>query len=541
MANPYKKYKEKKSRKKYDAKHVELQAEQKYKANAKDLIESFSTNADQTAQQKDDSIKEFMEEKRKLDLKAMQEKFPGFVIVDHVLLTRHGESSWKEKEVGLAPNAPISDRQIQGIKDAKTSDYTHHYLSDPNKKVTMISSTMLRAKKTALLIAPTKTKELSFTLNKEFTEEGRHASSAAYTSTSGTKTGLGKILGFVRPQALRQRSIDSAKADQEIRELLRSKDASKLERGDLHAGYANAPHQDVKFTDIKFNIGTISSPTLDLSEPDITSLSAKDKIAAINNSITNHIEQNKQDEKSGELWAVFHGGIGKKLYKEKFGLEYKWDYLSTKEIYFLKGPDGRIVEYSPPGAVRIDEHGEFKGVYRKNERGLVSSDFDRAQMLKDSGFKFNDKLLEVAELTRELSNLQTENPEVIKTKIDKLQKAVTELESHVDAVNKNVTVCNNEEWIKANKNVAKIEKKLLMTESTKAAKIKKIRRETAADAQQRVNMSNAQINISKEPIQSAKEVLANAKLKIEKPEAANEQKKEVSSDISDPITVRPRR
>lgn len=63
MANPYKKYKEKKSRKKYDAKHVELQAEQKYKANAKDLIESFSTNADQTAQQKDDSIKEFMEEK----------------------------------------------------------------------------------------------------------------------------------------------------------------------------------------------------------------------------------------------------------------------------------------------------------------------------------------------------------------------------------------------------------------------------------------------------------------------------------------------
>jgi|GEM_PF-4525155 len=521
------KRKEKKLRAKYDEKHVELPAEEKYKTDMAFLLGHFTTN-DKNPALKGSIVERSMSIKRELDIKAIKEKFPGFVIVDHVLLTRHGESGAKEKMGGLSPNAPLSERQIEGIHDAQTNQYTHHFLSDPDQPPTVVSSTMLRAKNTAVLITPPIKLE-SFTLNKQFTEEGKYASSAAYTSTSGTKTGWGRFLGFVKPSILRKRAEESAEVDQEIR-ALRSRTGGSIE-GDLHDSYhmdpqyqANPIDQKNKKVDhfpvdMKKKGQHISSPTPDTSEPDITFLSTGDKLAAINNSIINHIGKNK-GKKSGDFWAFIHGGLGKKIMKSKFGLEYKWDYLATKEIYILKGPDGKLIEYSPPGAIRVGVNGEFEGVFRKNERALVSADFDRVQMLTDSKIVLENKMIVLMRAERDLQDMQGAEPETLRTNITKLnelkafephttgaekkdltkeidritevinaelnkttileaktnelEKMILDVKSGVEAVRKNTSICKAEEQIKTNKAVNKIENKSLMRKSVKKEKIREV-------------------------------------------------------------------
>ncbi len=545
--NPVKAYKARKKRQKFDAEHPELADEQSYKKIIEERMKGFTTEG-VSSDAKDEYIKTMMDGTRKLHEDFIAKNFPGYSIEGHADITRHGLSGPYEKMLGTSVNAPLSKKQLAGLENAETNKYTHHFLRKPEEKLTVISSTMLRAKNTARWIIPRNRKSVDLTLNQRLTEEGSMASSAAYTEESGKGRRWWKFAKIFTPATLKKRTEESRAVDEELKGIRTgSSDAETL-----HGGYINVKER--KETEVKaekpqevkavvgeekkqeaksdYALTVVSNPPKEnreeflqpyfmkakplliqedkkisiygfhngkwqetelknlssserkalsefghysalhtsvenVSDKDITksihnilkkghtsisvshtgkikeqqeenisTLSVEDKAASISHSIINHVTQGPK----GDLWLFGHGGTFKKFFNAVFGLEYKFDYLTTKEIYCLKGPDGKMIYYSPPGAYKIEENGEIRGVL-KNDRALVSTHFDRNQLIIDLIKNLSN---EGNVLRKEISKLENYSGEDREQKINQLEGRLEKLEKDKDVLQKHMVINHKE-------------------------------------------------------------------------------------------------
>lgn len=434
--SPVKAYKKRKARKaekileEYDKTHATVAADIKHKEKMQTIMANFKT--ENNSENKDHYVNTIATAKKNADLELIKEKFPGFIVVDHVLMTRHGKSTWKEKGLGLLVNAPLSVKQTLGLMRAKTKQFTHHLLSSPEKKLTVVSSTMLRAKHTTSLTVPEhkNVSNIDITLDKDLTEVGSFASSAGYTFTSG----VGKpwwifALIFTTP-ALISRYFSSKEVDKQL----------VLRQTESDPNYKDSLYKTEKLTTNEADAQNIGKKNKKESR-NFSSLSGEEKATSIKNIIDTH--HSSEDKDKGDLWLFGHGGTFKKFFKSMFGLEYKFDYLTTKEFYCLKGPDGKVIYYSPPGGIKIEENGEFKGLLSDSDRGLVSPNFNRKELIEFCERKLID---DIKSIRQEIHTAAIANDSLgdIKELKDKLFYTV---KANYETLSKHITLYNEEQRI----------------------------------------------------------------------------------------------
>jgi len=326
---------------------IQGEEEQRLEATLKTLSDQITT-ASRTPGMTDavyqNQIEKFLQRRNAAIESYMKSK--GWEVQGELLVTRHPESKGKEKMYGLSPDATPSNSGVASLTPAKGNEathaknYMHLLLRDSKKPVAFARSNMIRAGMLCNMIMQSVigsgVKVTECKNSSDFQETQGKVSAASTTPIPETPEELA---------VWRNKDEALSSARKELSQLVNTESAQIIiDHGGRYDGSESAG---------------------------ISKKSVQDRLHSIDTLLTKENQAPEETQKTSVTWLVGHGKTSSNYFKSIFGEKYAFDFSTTKSIYLVKDKDGNTFNFSPPGAIKINNQGKLEGVFHKEEHLLL--------------------------------------------------------------------------------------------------------------------------------------------------------------------------